>query len=153
MYRTAPGRYDSFVQRIDGWEGELGCSVSLAVETTGNARFFKNRMESEGFSVVVVNTNKFKVISQSTKKNDRGDAATLAYYLGKEMLPESHLADQSSGEELRRMIASYVGIMPSVHNSNETVHMGRITKYGPQELRTAFVQGHDGQDTAFQGDR
>jgi hypothetical protein len=33
-----------------------------------------------------------------------------------------------------------VGIVPSVHNSNETVHMGRITKHGPQELRTALVQ-------------
>lgn len=30
--------------------------------------------------------------------------------------------------------------MPSVHNSNETVHLGHITKHGPQELRTAFVQ-------------
>jgi transposase len=27
-----------------------------------------------------------------------------------------------------------------VHNSNETVHLGHITKHGPQELRTAFVQ-------------
>jgi transposase len=39
-----------------------------------------------------------------------------------------------------KRFASYVGIVPSVHNSNETVHMGRITKHGPQELRTAFVQ-------------
>ena len=263
MYRTTAEGYRAFVQKMHEWEQELGCSVAMAVETTGNARYFRNRMEAEGFSVVVVNTNKFKVISQSTKKNDRGDAATLAYYLGKGMLPESHLADQSS-EELRRMIkcrsllvssmvkmknqihgmllgygiatkaaqlqsnkkrqalvkdladqgfteaaaslevilgiiegvqeqikvlekrlremtrddedvqllmtipgvgfltasaiaaytkdldkrfcgdfkrfASYVGIVPSVHNSNETVHMGRITKHGPQELRTALVQ-------------
>ncbi|WP_293908844.1 transposase [Sphaerochaeta sp. UBA5836] len=39
-----------------------------------------------------------------------------------------------------KRFASNVGIVPSVHNSNETVHMGRITKHGPQELRTAFVQ-------------
>ena len=255
--------YKAFCKRVHELELERGCSVELAVETTGNARFFKNRMESEGFTVVVVNTNKFKVITMSTKKNDANDAGTLAYYLMKEMLPEAHLCDQTS-EEIRRMLktrsilvqsmvkiknqihgmmlgygietkaaqfqskrkrqqlvndladhgfskytasslevtfsilnaieeqikgveeqiremvkeddtvellmtvpgigligaatiaaytrdierfggdfkrfASYLGIVPSVHNSNETVHMGRITKRGPQELRTAFVQ-------------
>ena len=39
-----------------------------------------------------------------------------------------------------KRFAAYVGIVPSVHNSNETTHYGRITKHGPQELRTAFVQ-------------
>ena len=39
-----------------------------------------------------------------------------------------------------KRFASYIGIVPSVHNSNETKHLGRITKHGPQELRTAFVQ-------------
>jgi transposase len=242
---------------------ERGYSVELAVETTGNAKFFKNQMEKEGFAVKVVNTNKFKVISTSTKKTDANDAATLAYYLMKEMLPEAHLCSQTS-EEIRRLLktrsilvqsivkiknqihgmmlgygietkaaqlqskrkrqelindladhnysdftapslkvmlkilddlseeikgiekhleemvksnedvellmtipgigintattiaayteklerfegnykkfAAYVGVIPSVHNSNESIHYGRITKHGPQELRTAFVQ-------------
>jgi transposase len=39
-----------------------------------------------------------------------------------------------------KRFAAYIGIVPSVHNSNETVHLGHITKHGPQELRTAFVQ-------------
>ena len=43
------------------------------------------------------------------------------------------------GGDFKRF-ASYLGIVPSVHNSNETVHMGKITKRGPQTLRTAFVQ-------------
>lgn len=43
------------------------------------------------------------------------------------------------GGDFRRF-ASYLGIVPSVHNSNETVHLGKITKHGPVELRTAFVQ-------------
>ena len=33
-----------------------------------------------------------------------------------------------------------MGIVPSVHNSADSVRMGHITKRGPQELRTAFVQ-------------
>lgn len=39
-----------------------------------------------------------------------------------------------------KKFSSYLGIIPSVHNSADTVHMGHITKRGPQELRTAFVQ-------------
>jgi transposase len=263
IYYINNSGYEKFKLTMHEFEQEFGCEIELAVETTGNARYFKNQMEAEGFVVLVVNTNKFKVISQSTKKNDRNDASTLAYYLYKEMLPESYLADQSS-EELRRMLksrsllvstvvklknqihgmmlgygittkggqlqskkkrqsllcdledhghseaaaslkvilqsieaievqikelekrlsemtkededvellmsipgvgpltattiaaytkdiekrfegdfkrfASYIGIVPSVHSSNEVVRMGRITKRGPQELRTALVQ-------------
>ena len=262
-YRTTPDGYSEFIEELHRYEEEDGCSIELAVETTGNARFFKNQMEKEFFDVTVVNTNKFKVITYSTKKTDANDALTLAMYLQKEMLPEAHLCSQTS-EEIRRMLktrrilvqssvkiknqihgmllgygietnaaqfqskrkrqdlindladhdyseftasslevmlnildvlaeqikdveeqieqmvednedvellktipgvgkigaatiasytedlerfdgdfkrfAAYIGIVPSVHNSNETVYLGRITKYGPQELRTAFVQ-------------
>ena len=261
MYPTSSDGYEAFSKEMHSLE-EDGYSIELAVESTGNARFFKNRMEAEGFMVKVVNTNRFKVITMSTKKTDANDAATLAYYLMKDMLPEAHLCDQTS-EELRRMLktrsilvqstvkiknqihgmmlgygietksaqfqskkkrqeligdledqyseftasslevtlnilddlesqikkiekqieemvkenkqvellktipgvgiinaatiaaytadmdrfggdfkrfAAYVGIVPSVHNSNEAVHLGRITKHGPRELRTAFVQ-------------
>ncbi len=37
------------------------------------------------------------------------------------------------GRQSRYKFASYVGIVPSVH-------IGRIAKHGPQELKTAFVQ-------------
>lgn len=128
MYRTTEDGYQAFVQKMHEWEQELGCSVAMAVETTGNARYFKNRMEAEGFCVVVVNTNKFKVISQSTKKNDSNDAATLAYYLGKGMLPESHLADQSS-EELRRMIKCRSLLVSSTVKMKNQIH-GMLLGYG-----------------------
>lgn len=262
QFRTDSDGYDEFIKHMHEFE-EKGEAIELAVESTGNARFFKNKMEAEGFMVVVVNTNKFKVITMSTKKNDANDAETLAYYLLKDMLPESHLCDQTS-EEIRRMLktrsilvqasvkmknqihgmmlgygietkssqlqskkkrqelyqdladhnfseftasslkvildilddlgeqiktieeqlekmvegnknvellktmpgigqigaitiasytndierfggdfkrfASYLGIIPKVHDSNQTIRRGKITKNGPQELRTAFVQ-------------
>lgn len=34
----------------------------------------------------------------------------------------------------------HIWVVPSVRDSNQTVHRGKITKRGPQELRTAFVQ-------------
>lgn len=263
VYRTDSQGYKEFCNKLHSIEAEEECRIELAVEATGNARYFKNKMETEGFGVLVVNTSKFKVITMSTKKTDANDAATLSFYLSKDMLPQSHLCDQTS-EEIRRMLktrsilvsstvkiknqihgmllgygiettsaqfqskkkrqelvnvlaehyfsqftasslevtlnilddiyaqvkkieeqikemtkenetvellmtmpgigfvgattiasyvddisrfdgdfkkfSSYLGIIPSVHNSADTVRMGHITKRGPQELRTAFVQ-------------
>ena len=39
-----------------------------------------------------------------------------------------------------KALASYFGIVPRIHASNETVHMGRITKMGNKIARTALVQ-------------
>jgi transposase len=36
--------------------------------------------------------------------------------------------------------SAYAGLVPWVQNSNETIHHGKITKRGPEELRTALVQ-------------
>ena len=36
--------------------------------------------------------------------------------------------------------ASYAGLVPWVQGSNEVVRYGKITKRGPEELRTALVQ-------------
>jgi len=37
-------------------------------------------------------------------------------------------------------LAAYLGIVPRVKNSNETVHHGRITKHGSTLARTTLVQ-------------
>ena len=42
--------------------------------------------------------------------------------------------------ENAKKYAAHAGLSPWVHNSNTTVRHGHITKRGPAELRTAFVQ-------------
>ena len=44
---------------------DKGFKVRVAVESTGNTRFFKNEIEKQGVDVTVVNTLKFKIASKS----------------------------------------------------------------------------------------
>jgi hypothetical protein len=53
-------------------------------------------MEAASVRVVVINTLKFKVASESVKKTDRHDAATIAEFPGKDMLPESRLCSRKA---------------------------------------------------------
>jgi transposase len=257
QFETTEDGYKQFFARAKRWK-DAGHKVRVGVESTGNTRYFKNRMEDAGIKVVVINTLKFKIVNESTKKTDKHDAATIAEFLEKDMLPESHLCSRES-EGLRRVLkirqtlvsaevkvknqvhalmvsegledtkaslqskkgrqqvqatlekwdfglaaqplmntidslsehvkelekqlwkrvekdrtvellktipgcgnvcsttirayvddikrfpsgkkfASYCGLVPWVQNSNETVHHGKITKRGPEALRTAIVQ-------------
>jgi transposase len=257
QYPTDEEGYKRFLVRAKRWLGQ-GKTVRVGVESTGNTRYFKNVMERAGIEVVVINTLKFKVVNESVKKTDRHDAATIAEFLEKDMLPESRLCSEES-EQLRRLLkvrttlvrtgvtvknqihalltglgmkdekaslqsrrgrqkildalqqagnglvvqplfetidalegnvkrieyeiakltegdravellmtipgcgkigawtiraftddiarfssakkySAYAGLVPWVQNSNETIHHGRITKRGPEELRTALVQ-------------
>ena len=48
--------------------------------------------------------------------------------------------DDINRYESSKKYASHAGLCPWVQNSNNTIHHGHITKRGPVELRTAFVQ-------------
>ena len=134
-YPTTEEGYEEFSQEMHDREEE-GYSIELAVETTGNARYFKNRMEKEYFAVKVVNTNRFKVITLSTKKTDANDAATLAYYLMKEMLPEANLCSQTS-EEIRRMLKTRTILVQSTVKIKNQNH-GMMLGYGIETKAAQF---------------
>lgn len=101
-YETNDAGYEKFLKRVKAWRSR-GTTVHIGVESTGNTRYFKNRMEQAGANIVVINTLKFKVVNESVKKTDRHDAATIADFLEKDMLPESRLCSETS-EQLRRLL-------------------------------------------------
>src|SRR5579884_2715573 len=70
-------------------------SDEVAVEVSGNTRFFYDAVAPRVSKVVVVNTTEFRVISESVKKTDTNDARALALFLSKAMLPEVRLKDKS----------------------------------------------------------
>ena len=100
-YETNKKGYQAFISRLR----TLSDNISIAIESTGNSRYFKDLMESSGFNVTVVNTLRFKVVNLSTKKTDKNDARTLAEFLSRDILPQSHLCSADS-EALRRVLKS-----------------------------------------------
>ena len=102
QYRTRPEGYAEFLSKIKTWQ-ETGHEVRVGVESTGNTRYFKNVMETAGCEVRVINTLKFKVVNESVKETDKHDAATIAEFLAKDMLPESQICSEES-EQMRRLL-------------------------------------------------
>jgi transposase len=102
VYPTTKEGYRAFLETVARWQGS-GDAVRAAVESLGNTRYFKNRLEEGGIGVTVVNPLKMKVISESVKKTDKYDAATIAEFLEKDMLPQSQLCSRES-EKLRRLL-------------------------------------------------
>ncbi|MCF0238694.1 MAG: transposase, partial [Sphaerochaetaceae bacterium] len=87
-YKLNNEGYNSFLTFVRSLKGKV---VKIALESTANARDFKDRMENNGFVVTVVNTLRFKVVNQSTRKTDKNDAHTLVSFLMKDLLPKSNL--------------------------------------------------------------
>ncbi len=134
-YPTTEEGYQEFLSQVRLWHGE-GQSVRVGVESTGNTRYFKNRMEREGIEVRVINTLKFKVVNESVKKTDRHDAATIAEFLEKDMLPESRLCSEAS-EQLRRLLKVRTTLVQTTVTVKNQIH-GLLTGLGMQDSRASL---------------
>lgn len=75
-------------EEIEEFAAGLSATDQVAVEATGNTRWFCQGIAAQVERVVVVNPHQFRVISDSVKKTDRRDASLLAEYLEKDLLPE-----------------------------------------------------------------
>lgn len=152
QYETNNDGYLTFIEAMHTFEMERECTIALAIEATCNARFFRNMMVREFFRVVVVNTNRFELISKSTKKTDKHDAAELAYYLSKDMLPESHLCEEHE-EEVRRLLKTRSILVSTEVKIKNQVHgmllgHGEVTKsaqFQSKKKRQALIDSL-GQD-------
>lgn len=132
IYPTTEEGYKAFIKRAGRWE-ERGYAVTAAVESTGNTRYFRNRLIQVGMEVKIVNTSKFKVVNESVKKTDKHDARTLAEFLEKDMLPESVLCSQES-EDIRRILKSRSVLVRALVSLKNQVH-GMLLGYGIESRR------------------
>jgi transposase len=135
QYPTEEAGYADFLKRVKRWQDE-GHMVRVGVESTGNTRYFKNRMEAARVGVTVINTLKFKVVNESVKKTDKHDAATIAEFPEKDMLPESRLCSESS-EQLRRLLKVRTNLVQTAVSVKNEIH-ALLTALGMKDTRASL---------------
>lgn len=134
-YSTEEKGYTKFLEQVQAWQKQ-GYLVKVGVESTGNTRYFKSVLETIGIEVIVINTLKFKVVNESVKKTDKHDAATIAEFLEKDMLPESKLCSESS-EQLRRLLNVRTTLVKAIVSVKNQVH-GLLTGLGMKDRKSSL---------------
>lgn len=100
-YRTKQGkeRISTFtISHIADFVKTLRKNDQVAVEATGNTKFFVEQIVKRVKKVIVVDPNQFEVIRRSVRKTDKRDARTLALYLSKDMLPEARMKTRKNAQ-------------------------------------------------------
>lgn len=124
-YRTRQGKEQlrTFALRdLDAFCRTLRKRDRVAVEATGNSRWFAERIRHRVKEVLVVDPNKFEVITKSVHKTDKHDARTLAYFLSKDMLPKSRMKDaqtaqlHSLAETRDKLVKQRTALINKIHN-------------------------------------
>ena len=90
-HQLAEADIDRFCQSLDADD-------QVAVEATGNTAWFCDEIRACVGRIVVVNPRKFQVIRKSVSKTDKNDARALAFFLSKDMLPETRLRSATEAE-------------------------------------------------------
>ncbi|HET7412563.1 MAG TPA: IS110 family transposase [Pararhizobium sp.] len=90
-FQLAPADIERFCLTLDGDD-------EIAIEATGNSAWFRDEVAPCVGRVVVVNPKQFQVIRKSVKKTDKNDARALAFFLSKDMLPETRLKTSAENE-------------------------------------------------------
>lgn len=116
-------------QRIESWKlselakfcEQLSVEDQMAVEATGNTRWFCEQVKDLVKRVWVVNPREFQVIRQSVKKTDERDAESLARFLRAGLLPtvrlKSELAErvQSLQQTREKLVGTRTALLNKVH--------------------------------------
>ena len=146
QYPTTETGYDAFLKKVTEWQKQ-GKHVRVAVESTGNTRYFKNRMEEAGIEVQVINTSKFKVVNESVNKTDKHDASTIAAFLEKDMLPQSRLCSPAS-EQLRRLLKVRTTLVRAEVVVKNQIH-ALCTAEGQEDVKGGLLQSKRGRKQAL----
>jgi transposase len=141
-YPTTPEGYQGFLAEAAKWQAK-GKEVRVGVESTCNARYFKSQMEKAGIGVTVINTSKMKVVNESVKKTDKHDAATIAEFLEKDMLPEAHLCSKES-EQLRRLLKVRETLVRAEVVIKNQIH-GLLCSEGMEDVKSGALQSKKGR--------
>lgn len=121
------------------FQASLQPTDQVAVEATGNVRWFVEQIAPLVARVVVVNPRQFAVIRASVKKTDQHDARALAQFLSKDLLPEARLKDKRAAqvESLCQTRQKLVQLRTTCINKLHALHRGRGRASKKSEFNSA----------------
>lgn len=129
-------KYSMERRGIEEFKKRLDKRTKVAIEATGNSKYFYDQIVREVEEVKIINTSKFKVISKSVKKTDKEDARVMAEYLSKDMLPEVRV--QSKGQrELNSLIQTRDKLVKARSDLKNKIH-GILMENGIKSKREMF---------------
>jgi transposase len=124
------------LSELSAFVESLQADDQVAVEATGNTRYFVGQIKAHVAQVVIVNPSQFEVIRKSVKKTDKNDARLLACFLSKEMLPTARLKDERSAQmnSLAQTRDKFVKLRTTLINKIHAIHNG----HGIKSQKSAF---------------
>jgi transposase len=117
----------------------LSPADQIAVEATGNTRWFIEQVKELVGRIWVVNPREFQVIRQSVKKTDERDAESLARFLRDGLLPEVRLKSALAErvQSLQQTREKLVGTRTSLLNKIHALLVGAGRKAKKESLASA----------------
>lgn len=109
---------------------DLSQTDQIAVEATGNTRWFVEQVKEKAGRVVVVNPRSFEVVKCSVKKTDRHDAINLARFLRADLLPEVRSKSEAA-EKVQSLVntrTKFVRLKTSLLNKIHAFYVSRGEK-------------------------
>lgn len=109
------------LSEIAGFIGSLERDDEIAVEATGNTRWFVEQVRGQVRRVVIVNPREFEVVKKSAKKTDRRDALNLARFLAVDLLPAVRGKSEAAETVLRlnetraKLVRLKTALMNKIH--------------------------------------
>jgi transposase len=128
------------LSEIDRFRRELSITDIVAVEATGNSRWFVNQIKAEVAEVEVVNSRQFEVIAKSVKKTDRADAALLAEFSSKQMLPivRQRTDEQAEVQSLCSLRTNLVEMRTALFNRMHAIVIGSGRQEAKRSVKSAL---------------
>lgn len=142
-YRTEKGE-QSFAKfslsEIERFQNQLLKTDVVAVEATANSRWFVNQIRGVVAQVEVVNPRQFEVIAKSVKKTDRADAATLAEFASKQLLPtcRQRTNEQAEVQSLCALRTNLVEMRTALFNRMHALVIGSGRQEAKRSVKSAL---------------
>lgn len=102
-YPTDDEGYGLFINQLSIYRRSNN-TVKVGLEMLTGSYYFYDRIRSECDEIVIINTNQFKVIANSSKKTDKIDSEMIASYYSKGLLPTIYIAEKAI-RQLRDLVS------------------------------------------------